>query len=244
MLIFLDWKVSTMYDVLAKHYDSLVKDEDATKAYVDFTTANTNGKKTLELACGSGEISLALAKVGFDMLATDISQQMLEVAKEKDEEHLVDYKWMDMTDIDSEDTFDNVLCYCDSMNYLEDSQLSDMFHSVYAHLNEDGVFLFDMHTLDRLDEFADEFYEAGIVDGIEFVWNIQSEDTSLYHSFIFYNEQGVPSYEHHVQNVFDPKQVKQLLEETGFKVSIYTDFDKEGIQSGEKHFFVCRKEQK
>ena len=242
MLTFLDWKVSIMYDILAKHYDSLVKDEHATTSYVDFTKANSNGKKILELACGSGEISLALAKAGFTILASDNSQAMLDVAYEKDEEHLVAYKWMDMTNMDILETFDTILCYCDSINYLEYSNLATLFHCVYERLNKQGVFLFDMHTPERLEEFAEEFYEAGVVDGIEFVWNIQSEDTSLYHNFVFYDTQGAASYEHHVQNVFEVNKVEQLLEKCGFCVTIYTDFNKKGIQKGEKYFFVCRKE--
>jgi len=233
-----------MYEILAAHYDSLVEDKEATRAYVKFTLQHSKPSKTLELACGSGEISLQLAKAGYVLLATDISKEMLDVARKKDPTNLVDYQVMDMTKFNINKSFDTILCYCDSINYLQQANLKDMFSEVHKHLNVGGIFLFDMHTLDRLQEFEEEFYEAGVVDGCEYVWSIQSEDYLLYHSFVFYDENGKASYEHHVQQVFEPEYVKHTLEMCGFQVEIYTDFDSVGIQAGEKHFFVCRKEQK
>lgn len=231
-----------MYDVLATHYDSLVKDSDATKQYVSFVERYTKGHKAMELACGSGEISLLLAEHGFALDASDLSVAMLEVAKQKDVHHLVHYHQMDMRDMQGDTLYDTILCFCDSMNYLEVSELEAMFTSIYHHLQPDGVWLFDMHSLDRLSEFADEFYEEGIVDGVAYVWSIHAEDRSLYHTFVFYDERGNAHYEYHVQNVFDPIAVKDLLIKIGFQVSIYTDFDSEGIVAGEKYFYVCRKD--
>ncbi|MDF9824080.1 ubiquinone/menaquinone biosynthesis C-methylase UbiE [Breznakia sp. PF5-3] len=230
-----------MYNVLAKHYDSLVKDEDATKQYVEFVKQHMLGDSIMELACGSGEISLALAKTGYRMVASDISASMLKVAKAKDATKLIDYQLMDMTKINDSNHYDAIICFCDSLNYLESDDLVNVFTSVYEHLNEQGVWMFDMHSLDRLEEFSEAFYEAGIVDGVEYTWSICSEEDKLYHNFIFYDDRGNPQYENHIQNVFDPQEVKQLLEAIGFHLEIFTDFEKKGIQSGEKYFFVCRK---
>ena len=38
------------------------------------------GRRVLEAACGTGSISLRLGKAGFDVLATDISPEMLDIA--------------------------------------------------------------------------------------------------------------------------------------------------------------------
>ena len=51
-----------MYQILARFYDALVQDEEATNAWVSFIQRHIQGKRVLELACGSGEITIALGK--------------------------------------------------------------------------------------------------------------------------------------------------------------------------------------
>ncbi|MFQ8583964.1 MAG: hypothetical protein ACLSA6_16285 [Holdemania massiliensis] len=53
------------YDSLAAYYDALVKDEEATAAWLDYTRRYLEPCSLLELACGSGEISIALAEAGY-----------------------------------------------------------------------------------------------------------------------------------------------------------------------------------
>ena len=44
-----------MYGTLAQFYDALVKDEEATQAWVALIEEYVNGKEVLELACGTCE---------------------------------------------------------------------------------------------------------------------------------------------------------------------------------------------
>lgn len=230
-----------IYNVLAKYYDGLVKDEEATKAWVDLIDAHMNGKNILELACGSGEITLALAKEGYVIEASDLSEAMIEEAKKKEESDKVNFFVMDMCQFDLQKKYDGVLCLCDSINYLlREEQIQSMIESVYAHLKEDGVFIFDMHTPDRLYEFEEEFYEEGIVEGHEYSWSISSEDDCIYHNFMFYDEEANASLEQHVQKVYSTQFMDSVLSPY-FTYEIYTDFTQKGICEGEKYFYVCRR---
>ena len=47
--------------------------------------------------------------------------------------------------------------------------------------------------------------------------------------------------EQHIQKVHNPLWVKEELEKLGFEVEMFTDFDLEGIQEGEKIFYVAKK---
>lgn len=241
MPIYQSFKRMLMYDVLAQHYDSLVKDDLATERYVTFVKTHITGRTLMELACGSGELALALAKSGYRVAASDQSMAMLDVAKAKDVNQEIDYTCMDMTTLQGIKDYDGICCFCDSINYLEEAELLKMLAAVYEHLQPQGVFLFDMHSMDRLEEFKEPYYEAGVVDGVAYTWNIQSEGYRLYHNFIFYDERQHPTYENHVQTVFEPQKVYAALCTLGFQVDIYTDFEKVGIQEGEKYFFVCQK---
>lgn len=241
MVIYQDWKANTMYNLLAKHYDGLVKDDAATAKWVTLITETIPNKEMMELACGSGEITLALANKGYHIDASDLSLEMLEEAKAKDTQQLVHFYKMDMQDFYAEKKYDGILCLCDSINYVvEKEQMVSLFSKIAGALKEDGVFLFDMHSLDRLEEFEEEFYEEGIVNGQEYAWSIQRIDDCLHHNFIFFDENANYTQEQHTQRVFDPIWVKEELE-THFEVEIRTDFEKEGIQAGEKYFYLCRK---
>ena len=229
------------YDSLARYYDALVKDEEATQHWVEFTERFCPGKKLLELACGSGEISIALANHGYEVDATDLSAQMILQAQAKDHPGNITFRVMDMLEMDCTELKDGILCYCDSLNYLSSiNQVETLIHSCSQYLKQGGVFLFDMHTPDRLEEFADEYIEEGLLDGTAYQWTIQSDEDKVYQHFAFWTEEGILQ-EHHVQTVFDCDKVEQLMADAGFDTEIFTDFTQPGIHPGEKYFIVGRK---
>ena len=229
-----------IYDVLARYYDALVGDEQATESWRRFIEQHVPGKELLELACGSGEITIALAKQGYHIDASDLSEAMIEEALCKGQND-IHFFVMDMNTFTVEKQYDGILCLCDSINYLvEEGQIQALFKQVYKHLRKDGVWLFDTHSMDRLEEFQDEFYEEGIVEGKQYAWSILADDPYLYHNFIFYDEDANAQMEQHIQRVYDPKALNRYLEPY-FEVEIYTDFTLSGIQPGEKYFYVCRR---
>lgn len=231
-----------IYHDLADYYDDLVKDEEATMRWADLTE-NVLGKqrtKILELACGSAEISLELSLRGYSVLATDLSQDMLNKAKAKNKAENLRFEPLNMISFDLNERFDAVLCYCDSINYLSDlSEVKSMFHSVKKHLNEDGIFIFDMHTPDRLQEFNEEFIEEGMIDDVPYQWTIVTQDDQIHHHFAFWKD-GKVMQEFHVQHVFDLDEVLNLLHEEGFTTEVIVDFDQDQNAPGEKYFIIGR----
>lgn len=232
-----------MYEELASFYDALVQDEEATACWADFVETHSKAEHVLELACGSGDLAILLAQRHHHVWASDISEAMLAKAKAKQHSEDVIWKQMDMRHIKENQTFDTILCFCDSLNYLiEACDVEHMFASVYAHLENGGCFLFDMHTQERLEEFAEEYCEDGMVDGVPYEWTILAQEEYIYQNFVFYDKEAHPHLEQHIQRVYDPIWIQQQLEKLGFQVHIYTDFNQPGIQRGEKYFYVCKKE--
>lgn len=230
------------YEALAKYYESLIQEEEAVVRWFDFTMENGKGKEYLELACGCGDLAFKLAEAGKNVLATDLSPQMIEEAKKRYSSKGLSFEIMNMLNFTTEKLFDTICCYCDSFNYLENlEEVKRVFENVYSHLHEKGVFLFDMHTLDRLKEFEDEYIEEGMLDEkIGYQWTISSEEEKIYQHLAFYTPNGLEE-EEHVQTVFDPFQIVELMENIGFEVTCKTDFDQEGIVEGEKIFIIGRK---
>lgn len=232
-----------MYQALARYYDALVKDEQATQAWVSLIKAHMPVGDIMELACGSGEITIQLANEGYHVFASDLSEDMIKEAKKKAGSEQITWSVMDMSRFDDDKHYDGILCLCDSFNYLLiDAQVDEMLKQVYAHLNEHGVFIMDMHSLDRLNEFEEEYNEAGKIMNHEYQWTIYAVEDRIYQNFAFYDEAGRVTLEQHIQRVYDPEDIARRLKQLGFQVEILTDFEYSGITEGEKQFFICRKE--
>ncbi|MGL5977686.1 MAG: methyltransferase domain-containing protein [Erysipelotrichaceae bacterium] len=232
-----------MYNKLADVYDLLVKDDQATLDWCNYIEAHSQASKILEVACGSGEITLELARRGKHVDASDLSAEMLERAKAKAGSEQVNFSCMDLRDLAVTNEYDTVLCLCDSLNYiLETEEIQRFFQAAYDALRSNGTLIFDVHSMDRIAEFADEFYEEGHLGGYDYEWSILSDRELIYQNFIFFDEQAHAVHEQHIQRVYEPALLQAMLEAIGFSVSIDTDFVHKGIQEGEKYFFVCKKE--
>lgn len=231
-----------IYDTLAQYYDALVKDEEASRMWVDWIESKCSPCDVLELACGSGEITEMLVQDGFDVSALDLSDEMIEQAKQKDTDNKIQFYCQDMKDLSNFSKFSAIFCLCDSFNYLlEKEEVSKFFKEVSDHLKDQGYFFFDTHSLDRLEEFEDEFNETGSFEDCDYQWSIMSEDDLIYQNFAFYFQEGHIVQEHHIQRVYDPVWLEKELSKHFNILSVKTDFDLEGIQEGEKYFYICQK---
>ncbi|MCI6090412.1 MAG: class I SAM-dependent methyltransferase [Solobacterium sp.] len=210
------------YEYLAKYYDYLLGDEEAFNFWLEYINAK-DYHTVLELASGSGVLAGILKKQGKEVTASDISKEMKEVATNNfDGEYLI----LNMIDFDLHKKYDLILCVCDSINYLYDEELEQMFKSVYKHLNDGGRFIFDMHNPKRLKEFDEEYIEEGQIDeNVYYQWTINSDtfDRTVNEHFTFYTPEGMIQ-EQHTQNVFEVDDVKNKLENVGLESEVVMDF--------------------
>lgn len=210
------------YEYLAKYYDYLLGDEEAFDFWLEYINAK-DYHTVLELASGSGVLAGILKKQGKEVTASDISKEMKEVATNNfDGEYLI----LNMIDFDLHKKYDLILCVCDSINYLYEEELEQMFKSVYKHLNDGGRFIFDMHNPKRLKEFDEEYIEEGQIDeNVYYQWTINSDtfDRTVNEHFTFYTPEGMIQ-EQHTQNVFEVDDVKNKLENVGLESAVVMDF--------------------
>ena len=210
------------YEYLAKYYDYLLGDEKAFDFWLEYINAK-DYHTVLELASGSGVLAGILKKQGKEVTASDISKEMKEVATNNfDGEYLI----LNMIDFDLHKKYDLILCVCDSINYLYEEELEQMFKSVYKHLNDGGRFIFDMHNPKRLEEFNEEYIEEGQIDeDVYYQWTINSDtfDRTVNEHFTFYTPEGMIQ-EQHTQNVFEVDDVKNKLKNVGLESEVVMDF--------------------
>jgi SAM-dependent methyltransferase len=136
----------TSYHAFARFYDAVAAAGAEQAPYLRelIERHRPSARTVLELACGTGVI-LEHLRDGYDVTGLDVSPEMLAVAAEK----LPDVRFVeaDMTHFRLDERFDVVLCVYDSINHLLDfAAWEKVFARADAHLNDDGVFIFDATT--------------------------------------------------------------------------------------------------
>ena len=108
------------YDLLATFYDSFI-DEVVYQEYLDLVSKYSSVGTLLDIGCGTGNLAIEFAKQGYDVVATDLSEEMLNIvdyrAKEEDVElEIAIYDMLDPIDF----KFDIVIASMDVVNHLSD----------------------------------------------------------------------------------------------------------------------------
>ena len=142
------------YSQFARYYDSLTKNVDYSR-YADYYLELCKRLShpmgiTLDLACGTGSLTLELFRRGVDIYGIDASVSMLSQAREKCMEEGADILFLcqKMQDLDLYGTVDTVICSLDSLNHLPgEAELIKAISKVSFFMNPGGCFLFDMNTL-------------------------------------------------------------------------------------------------
>lgn len=143
------------YRHLARYYDVLTQNVGYARraAYFDELirryARNERPVLLLDLACGTGSLSVELANRGYDVIGTDASQDMLLAASSKAAGVGADILFLcqSMEKLDLYGTVDACVCALDSLNHLPDeAALSRVMNRVALFLCPGGIFVFDVNT--------------------------------------------------------------------------------------------------
>ena len=211
------------YSVLAKYYDRLMGDFDY-EGYLNFIASEVSGEG-VDLACGSGEMTIALAKRGIKMTGVDLSREMLNCAIQKAKKNYVDVKWIlqDITGLELSHKVDFITCVCDGVNYIENTKLKDLFERVKTYLKEGGKFIFDISSDYKLSKIiADNlFFED--YDDVTYFWSNSLGKGYVDMDMDFFEKIKDNTYsrigESHRQYIYSRKEIEDLL--AGWDVKVF-----------------------
>lgn len=245
------------YQQFAYLYDELMK-EAPYDQWVQFVNEilikyDVKEKNMLDLACGTGELSIRFAKEGFHVTGVDLSEDMLAVAQAKAENEGVKIPFFqqDMADLEGQDIFDVVGIFCDSLNYLQTEQeVQATFSNVLDHLQEDGIFIFDVHSVFKINEvFINQTFALN-EDEVSYIWNSFPGDfpDSVDHELSFFVlDKRAGKYdrfdEFHYQRTYSIQQYTAWLEAAGFDLlEVTADFKHSAPEpQSERIFFTAKK---
>lgn len=240
------------YTEMSKVYDQLTQDQPYEEwfnivKYYTRTMSSNDSINILDIGCGTGSLTQLLPSIG-TVTGMDLSTDMLSIAANKSNQ----VTWLegDMTDFSLNTTYDVVTIFCDSLNYLPDiDDIVNTFNCVFNHLSHLGMFIFDIHTIYKMNTAFNNQCYIDDNDNIFLAWEaIKGEEPySVYHDMSFFLKQHNGNYhrfnESHYQRTFEKDFYIRLLKQTGFnRIETFVDFDiNNHNEKGDRLFFVAYK---
>ena len=135
----------------------------------------------LDLACGTGSLSIEMAKLGYDVIGVDGSYDMLAIAREKAAEGGQDILFLCqmMQKLDLFGTIDGAVCCLDSINHVTSpADVRRIFQRVSLFLNDGGVFVFDANTIWKHREILGNQPFVYDTDDVFCVWQNEYEENN------------------------------------------------------------------
>ena len=141
------------YSCFARYYDRLTENVNYHSRAEYFARLlqryRSDPGLVLDLACGTGSLTVELAEMGYEMIGVDSSPEMLSEAMCKTGKRglSVLYLCQDMMQLDLYGTVGATVCALDSVNHLTDpADLKKAFERVSLFTEPGGIFLFDANT--------------------------------------------------------------------------------------------------
>lgn len=210
------------YDDWAEHIHSLIS---------KYKTVDTS--LVLDLGCGTGKMTLALSKLGYDMTGIDISPEMLSKAHETFKKEGIGNVLLlcqDMTDFELYGTVDAAVCCLDGINHLTNpGDVGKCFSLVHNYLVPGGLFIFDVNTPFKFETIYGNNDYIMEDDGILFAWQNDYDKSkktcSFYMSVFTEDESGKWLRKDGVQRekCFSLAGIKRFLSQNGFELLSVTD---------------------
>lgn len=212
-----------------------------------FTRYIPENSKVLELGCGTGNIlqSLSTLNKNYSFVGVDISPGMVNIARKKLPN--VQFFTADMTTFHISQQVDCVICIFDSINHLTSfSKWQKLFKITYTNLKKNGVFIFDMNTVKRMEYLStmppyvkklnkNTIACTKITKSAKFVYR------GTYQFFSHIDKDSIQYTEEVVdESAFELEQVKESLEQYFTVMKMIDPVRKRVTKNSGRVFFVCR----
>ena len=254
------------YNVIAGVYDKINSGVDYGK-WADFIESlfdkylKEKPELVLDLASGTGRMSLELAKRGYDMIGVDASEEMLAAASDAVFDAIIDgflpedgkrplFLCQSMTSFELYGTVGAIVCCLDSLNYLtDDGEIEKCFSLAHNYLDPDGLFIFDMNTPYKFENIYGENAYVYDIDGEKgsfCAWqNFYDKETRLCDFLLTVFEEDengkyTRSDEEQRERCYSMDEIKNALVKNGFELlGVYSDVDGSPIKDDTHRWYFC-----
>lgn len=239
------------YNALAGSYDSLMADASHVKRaeflMKRFRESAIPVRTVLDLACGTGTIACLLAQSGYEVTATDGSEEMLTQAVQKasELENPPLFLHQTMPRLRLAEPVDAAISTLDSLNYLTREQdIRETFRRVFRWLKPGGSLIFDVnspHKLRRMDGrvYMDETEESFCVWRTFFS---EKKRVCTYQVDLFtLQEDGLweRDFEEHRERAWTEEELRAYLADAGFaEITVHGDMTRRPPKADEDRWII------
>lgn len=236
-----------MYKYLSSCYDEFMQDVDYDAWAKKIAGYIGNRKKGVDCGCGSGLITMRLKKMGYDVIGTDLSTEMLERAREnfRRENLNITLVRMDSENLVVGNKVDFITAVCDVVNYMKKPE--KFFVRAYNALADDGVLLFDISSKYKLTEIIGNNVFTDSTDNVTYIWsNLLSEKQNkveMFLTFFVKNKDGSfdKEEENQIQYIYEVDDLVEKLRAAGFGKVEYFGFEGKNVAQEERICFAAYK---
>ena len=213
------------------------------------------GDPVLELACGTGRITLPLAEEGIDIIGLDISEGMLDQAKKKAQEKNLKIEFIkdDCRTFKLDRKFKLIFIPFNSFAHIHDLESAEnLFTRVKEHLTKDGRFIIDIFNPNpefmvrdpnekkKVFEYPDPYHEGNVVIYETIVYDKINQINRI--KWYYTMADGKETVEELNMRIYYPLEIQVLLKYNGLKIEkIYVNFDcSEFNNESPKQLIICK----
>ncbi|MBR6114566.1 MAG: methyltransferase domain-containing protein [Oscillospiraceae bacterium] len=219
--------MNAAYGPLAERYDLLTGDVPYDELCDWYETALTRSgravRTVLDLGCGTGALSVRLARRGYEMICVDASADMLSVFQQKLFTLPADVPapmllCQRAEELDLYDTVDGALCCLDGFNYFPPETLPAVLERLRLFISPGGTLSFDFLSPEHLRSLDGECFVDEGPDTL-CLWRASLEDGALRYGVDLFRAAGKlwrRSQEEHTEYLHSPETLTARLEEAGF----------------------------
>jgi SAM-dependent methyltransferase len=247
-----DYKVGDLiYD--ANIYDGMNTNLEDLQFYKRWLPKDKSAR-LLELCCGTGRLTLPIAKEGYDISGVDFTSSMLEKAKIKATNEGLDVTFIeaDIRNLNLPETYDLIFIPFNSIHHLyKNEDLFKAFKVVKNHLKEGGVFLLDCFNPNIQFIVEGEKEQQTIAQYttkdkrdivIKQIMRYENKTQINRIEWHYYINGAFDSIQNLDMRLFFPQELDSYIERNGFNIiHKFGSFEEETFTDhSEKQIFVCQ----
>lgn len=243
------------YTFFAEYYDTLTDNIDYSKK-ADYLLKLFEKQKhkpelTLDLACGTGSLTIELKKRGIDIFGADASADMLTIAQQKafEAEENILFLHQKMQNLNLYGNIKTCICTLDSINHITSKKdLTETFKKINFFLEDDGLLIFDVNTIYKHQNILGDNCYIYDREDVFCAWqnNYQEKNHKVIITLDFFERDGekyIRSSEQFSERAYTHEEMQELLETAGLQIeAIYDDmtFEKPK-ENSQREIYIVRK---
>jgi SAM-dependent methyltransferase len=239
-----DW-TSTFFDGFIVAAQRKINSAEQTQTEADFleqALAAAPGARILDVPCGNGRLSIALAGRGYQLTGVDRTAPLLEDGRKDARERGLpaSFEQRDMRDLPWPASFDAAFCFGNSFAYFDEDGDCAFLRAVQSSLRNGGRFVLETHfVMESL--FSQPFYRRWYpINDFYFLHETHFDPpTSRLTSSYILVRNGQIERKQAVYRVYTYREVLRLFEEAGFVVSeTFGSLKREPFQLGSSGLWI------